>query len=54
MQAEVKETMFTLLELPVPLRTRIVSHAQRDGRTIRPEILKLLEEALDAREKTTA
>lgn len=49
-----KGSMTTLLTLPIDLRDRIMEQARVDRRTIKPEILVLLEEALHARERRHA
>lgn len=43
----------TNLEVPGDLRERIERQAERDRRNYKPEILVLLEEALEARERAT-
>lgn len=41
----------TLLTIPMPLYRRILGQAKLDRRTVRPQVLVLLEEALEARER---
>jgi hypothetical protein len=44
----------TNLFVPEPLRSRIVAQAEADKRLYKPELLVLLEEAVDKREKKAA
>lgn len=45
------ETMKTNLPVPVPLRDKVIASAAQDHRTYKGQIIALVEEALDARER---
>jgi hypothetical protein len=46
-----EKEMTTNLPLPISLRKRVLKSAAEDGRTLKPQIRVLLEEALQARKR---
>jgi len=48
------QTMKTNLPVPVPLRDRVIASAIADRRTYKAQMIELVEEALDARERKGA
>ncbi len=45
-----EKEMTTNLPLPLSLRKRILKQADKDGRTLKPQIRELIKESLDGRE----